>query len=86
MEEAGNVIELKNVTKDYGDFKLDDVSFSVPEGTICGFIGQNGAGKMTTIKAILDVICVDMGEITVFGQDIKKDSAGLREDMRNSTY
>lgn len=81
MEEAGNVIELKNVTKDYGDFKLDDVSFSVPEGTICGFIGQNGAGKTTTIKAILDVICVDMGEITVFGQDIKKDSAGLREDI-----
>ena len=81
MEEAGNVIELKNVTKDYGDFKLDDVSFSVQEGTICGFIGQNGAGKTTTIKAILDVICVDMGEITVFGQDIKKDSAGLREDI-----
>lgn len=81
MEEAGNVIELKNVTKDYGDFKLDDVSFSVPEGTICGFIGQNGAGKTTTIKAILDVICVDMGKITVFGQDIKKDSAGLREDI-----
>lgn len=81
MEEAGNVIELKNVTKDYGDFKLDDVSFSVPEGTICGFIGQNGAGKTTTIKAILDVICVDMGEITVFGQDIKKDSAGLRENI-----
>ncbi len=81
MEEAGNVIELKNVRKDYGDFKLDDVSFSVPEGTICGFIGQNGAGKTTTIKAILDVICVDMGEITVFGQDIKKDSAGLREDI-----
>lgn len=81
MEEAGNVIELKNVTKDYGDFKLDDVSFSVPEGTICGFIGQNGAGKTTTIKAILDVICVDMGEITVFGQDIKKDSAGLWEDI-----
>ncbi len=81
MEEAGNVIELKNVTKDYGDFKLDDVSFSVPEGTICGFIGQNGAGKTTTIKSILDVICVDMGEITVFGQDIKKDSAGLREDI-----
>ena len=53
----------------------------MPEGTICGFIGQNGAGKTTTIKAILDVICVDMGEITVFGQDIKKDSAGLREDI-----
>ena len=56
MDEVKNVIELKNVTKDYGDFKLDNVSFAVPEGTVCGFIGQNGAGKTTTINLILDVI------------------------------
>lgn len=81
MEDGKNVIELKNVTKDYGDFKLDKISFSVPEGTICGFIGQNGAGKTTTIKAILDAISVDAGEIFVFGQNVKEDSAGLREDI-----
>ena len=81
MEDGKNVIELKNVTKDYGDFKLDQISFSVPEGTICGFIGQNGAGKTTTIKAILDAISVDAGEIFVFGQNVKEDSAGLREDI-----
>lgn len=51
-----NVIEIKNVAKDYGDFKLDNISFEVPEGSVCGFIGQNGAGKTTTIKMILDVI------------------------------
>ena len=51
-----NVIELKNLTKDYGDFKLDNISLSIPKGGICGFIGQNGAGKTTTIKLILDVI------------------------------
>ena len=56
MDDVKNVIELKNVTKDYGDFKLDDVSFTVPEGSVCGFIGQNGAGKTTTINLILDII------------------------------
>lgn len=76
-----NVIKVKNVTKDYGDFKLDNISFEVPKGSVCGFIGQNGAGKTTTIKIILDVINVDAGEIFVFGQDIKKYSAKLREDI-----
>lgn len=77
----GNVIELKNVTKDYGDFKLDHVSFSVPEGSVCGFIGQNGAGKTTTIRLLLDVIGADEGEIFLFGENIKNDSASLREDI-----
>ncbi len=81
MEEIKNVIEIKNVTKDYGDFKLDDVTFSVPEGSVCGFIGQNGAGKTTTIKALLDVIGVDAGEVLVFGEDMKSNSARLREDI-----
>lgn len=81
MDEIRNVIEVKNVTKTYADFKLDNISFSVPEGSVCGFIGQNAAGKTTTIKAILDVINIDKGEIFVFGENIKKDSAGLREDI-----
>lgn len=81
MERTRNVIEMTNVTKDYGDFKLEDVSFQVTEGSICGFIGQNGAGKTTTLKAILDVIQIDAGEIFVFGQDIKSNSAKLREDI-----
>lgn len=81
MEEIRNVIEIKNVTKDYGDFKLDNISFSVPEGSVCGFIGQNGAGKTTTIKAILDAININAGEIFLFGKDIKTGSAALREDI-----
>ena len=81
MEEVKNVIELKNVTKDYGDFKLDNVSFAVPEGTVCGFIGQNGAGKTTTINLILDVIKRDSGGITLFGESVNKDTAYLREDI-----
>lgn len=81
MEEIANVIELKGVSKDYGDFKLDDVSFSVPEGSVCGFIGQNGAGKTTTIQIILDAINRDSGEVYVFGQSMDKDSAALRENI-----
>lgn len=81
MEDIANVIELKGVSKDYGDFKLDDVSFSVPEGSVCGFIGQNGAGKTTTIQIILDAINRDSGEVYVFGKNMDKDSALLRENI-----
>lgn len=76
-----NVLELKEVCKDYGDFKLDKVSFTVPEGCICGFIGQNGAGKTTTIQLILDSIRRNGGEITVFGKDMRKEGVALKEDI-----
>ncbi len=79
--EIKNVIELEHVTKDYGDFKLDDVSFAVPEGSVCGFIGQNGAGKTTTINLILDVIRRDSGEVRVFGENVDENSAALRENI-----
>lgn len=81
MESEKNVIEVRDVTKNYEDFKLDHISFSVPEGSVCGFVGQNGAGKTTTIKAILDVISVDEGEIFVFGKNIKNEGAAFREDI-----
>ncbi|MDE6313502.1 MAG: ABC transporter ATP-binding protein [Lachnospiraceae bacterium] len=81
MGDIKNVIELKSVTKDYGDFKLDHVDFAVPEGCVCGFIGQNGAGKTTTIQLILDAINRDNGEIYLFGKSIDEDSASLREDI-----
>lgn len=50
MDETKNVIEIKNITKDYGDFKLDNVSFNVTTGSVCGFIGQNGAGNIVFIE------------------------------------
>lgn len=81
MEEIKNVIELKNVGKDFKDFKLQNVSFSVPEGSVCGFIGQNGAGKTTTIRLLLDILKADEGEIFLFGENIKSGSAKLREDI-----
>lgn len=81
MSESINVIECKDVTKDYGDFKLDQISFVVPEGSVCGFIGQNGAGKTTTINLILNAIKKDSGEIRVFGEKVEGDSAHLREEI-----
>ena len=81
MEEINNVIELKNVVKDYGDFKLDHISFAVPEGSVCGFIGQNGAGKTTTINLILDIINRDEGDISLFGKPVDQDHAYVREDV-----
>ncbi|MGN1148412.1 MAG: ABC transporter ATP-binding protein [Lachnospiraceae bacterium] len=75
------VLELCNVTKNYEDFKLDNVSFSVPQGCICGFIGQNGAGKTTTIQLILDIIKKDAGSIQVFGRDITKNGPEIKEKI-----
>ena len=58
-------LELNGVTKQYNDFKLDNISFTVPQGSIVGLIGENGAGKSTTIKAILGLIVTEQGKISV---------------------
>lgn len=76
-----SAIEVRNLTKQYPEFALKDVSFQIPEGSIVGFIGENGAGKSTTIKAILDLIKRDGGEITLLGEmDGAKDET-LKEQI-----
>ncbi len=65
-------LKVENLTKEYKDFKLDNVSFSIPKGCIMGLIGENGAGKSTTIKAILDLVKKDSGTIE-FGNLTKED-------------
>ena len=64
-----NALEVSHLTKDYGSFKLDDVSFTVPGGTIMGLIGENGAGKTTLMKCILNLVRRDSGSITLLGYD-----------------
>ncbi len=66
---AENALEIKNLTKDYGDFRLNGVSFGLPRGYIMGLIGPNGAGKTTVIKLVLNLIRRDGGEIRIFGRD-----------------
>lgn len=64
----GAALELKNVSKFYGDFKaVSDISFSLEPGRICGFLGPNGAGKTTTIRMILDIIRPSAGSLSVLG-------------------
>ena len=61
-------IELHNVTKTYGDFRaVDDVSFTVPAGTVCGFLGPNGAGKTTCIRMMLDILRPTSGSVSILG-------------------
>ena len=66
-----DAIKIKNLSKSFGNFRLGPVDLGIKKGTITGFIGENGAGKSTTIKLILDVIARGSGGIEIFGKDIK---------------
>ena len=74
-------IEVNGLTKHYKDFTLDNVSFQVPSGSIVGFIGENGAGKSTTIKAILDLIQADSGSIRILGKENGMIDRELKEQI-----
>ncbi len=81
MSDYENAVEISGVTKKYDGFTLDNISFSVPAGSIMGFIGQNGAGKSTTIKAILNIISIDSGKITILGKDHIKDEYEMKSQI-----
>jgi len=69
----GDLIKVKNLTKDFKEIKaVDDLSFSVPEGQVYGFLGQNGAGKSTTIRMLLTLIKPTSGQIEIFGFDLQQ--------------
>ena len=76
-----NALELKNVCKTYPGFRLDDLTLMLPEGCILGLIGENGAGKSTTIRLILNMIRKDGGDISVLGKEIVKDTDLPKEDI-----
>lgn len=63
------MVRVNNLVKNYGDFKLE-VSLEIPDGAVTGIIGKNGAGKSTTIKAILGLIEPDGGSITIGGKEV----------------
>lgn len=74
-------IEVRNLTKEYENFKLENAYFNVGKGTIMGFIGENGAGKSTTIKAILNLIKKDNGLITVLGKEINRNEKEIKNEL-----
>lgn len=76
-----NALEIKNISKIYKNFKLDDISFILPCGHIMGLIGENGAGKSTIINCILDIIEKDSGSISVLGQKNDKNNVSLKENI-----
>ena len=68
-----NALEIKGLTKHFSGFSLDHLDLTLPSGCILGLIGENGAGKSTTIKLILDILHKDGGTVTVLGRDNEKE-------------
>ncbi len=81
MNNYENAIEIKNLTKKYDGFTLDNISFNVPKGSIMGFIGQNGAGKTTTIRALLNITKIDGGSINLFGMNLYEKEYEIKEQL-----
>ena len=76
-----NAINIRGLSKTYKDFSLKDVNLSLPKGSIMGLIGENGAGKSTTIKAMLDLVRRDSGTIEILGKDLDTSGKEIREQI-----
>ena len=76
-----NALEIKNLNKSFSDFQLNNLNLNLPSGCIMGLIGENGAGKSTTIKLILDILHKDSGTIAILGEDNSNNIELLKEDI-----
>ncbi len=76
-----DILEVTNLNKKYSDFELKNINIKLPKGMIMGLIGENGAGKSTTIKSILNVINTDSGEIKIFEKDNRKYEKEIKEEI-----
>ncbi len=76
-----NALTVNGLKKKYTDFLLDDITFQVPKGTIVGLIGENGAGKSTTISAILGLIKKDGGNVSILGRTEQELDCAAREEI-----
>ena len=74
-------IDVRDLTKDYGTFRLDRVSFCLPGGAIMGLIGENGAGKSTTIRCMLNLACYQAGSVRLLGKDVRQEENAVKEDL-----
>ena len=77
-----NAIELSHINKSFGDFAIRDLNLTVPSGTICGLVGENGAGKSTTIRLLMGVLRPDSGTASVLGVDVSSpEFRDVKEDV-----
>lgn len=74
-----NVIEINNLKKSMGDFKLNIEKLEIKEGFVTGIIGTNGAGKTTLMKLIMNILNQEDGSIKIFGEDFNKDKKHIKE-------
>ena len=75
------ICSVRHLCKTYPGFSLSDVSFCLEKGTVTGFVGCNGAGKSTTVKALLNLVHPNGGEVSFFGLDIKKDENEIKQKI-----
>ena len=75
------LLEVEGLTKKYPKFTLKNVSFSLEQGRIMGLIGKNGAGKSTTLKSILNMVCPDSGTIQMLGHDFRQDEEICKQNV-----
>ncbi|MCI8819567.1 MAG: ABC transporter ATP-binding protein, partial [Oscillibacter sp.] len=77
-----NAIELTHVHKSFGEFAIQDLNLIVPSGTICGLVGENGAGKSTTIRLLMNALRPDGGTARVLGVDASSpEFRAVKEDV-----
>lgn len=74
-------LEVQNLSKAYPTFTLRDASFAVPQGAVMGFIGRNGAGKSTTLKALLGLVHPDGGAVRFFGREFAGNEQNIKEQI-----
>lgn len=74
-------IEIRDLSKSYKDFNLEHLNLTLPGGCIMGLVGENGAGKSTTIKLILNMIHRDGGSISILGRDNVTEMQSLKEEI-----
>jgi ABC-2 type transport system ATP-binding protein len=79
VNKVENVVELKNVTKNFKGFSVKNINMQVKQGFITGFIGANGAGKSTTIKMMMNLLRPDAGEVKLFGLDYRTHEKEIKE-------
>ncbi|MBQ2792968.1 MAG: ABC transporter ATP-binding protein [Oscillospiraceae bacterium] len=75
------ILQIDSLCKSYEDFSLQNISFALPQGCIMGLVGQNGAGKSTTLKAILGLVRPDSGSVKLFGQELQENEEQIKEQI-----